>query len=399
MNFAPPEPERLNETYTRPRRTYYPAHYQLDKDELCSNCASIDFLALFGAGLEYEIVNEVPIRKPLPVGYSDEIYARATCPFCRLLIDIGDSNLSGDERDVEFWWIITVSGNKVLSTVAEPLHEIRDGDHRARNFQDEAIYLALVRTIKAPPMYGFDYRTIFKDMTYNGLMELDGTATSRNFALRTIVHGKEIAARLRNWLLRCKMHRNCQMATNEIAYPEGFRLFDISALQVMNPLANESYIALSYPWSQLDEFEIKHDGPYVLEELPNALQDAIELIKELQLGINYIWMDKLCINLDDPVEKTANINAMGDIYGAAYATIIFAVPSRQYLEKGIPGFSAPRPPYRRAETVGTMKLATTYPSLEMAIATSEWNSRAWTFQEGLLSKRCILFGPEQVYFG
>lgn len=151
---------------------------------------------------------------------------------------------------------------------------------------------------------------------------------------------------------------------------------DISALQVMNPLANESYITLSYPWSQLNEFEIKRDDPYVLGELPNALQDVIELIKELQLGINYIWMDKLCINLDDPVEKTANINAMGDIYGAAYATVIFAVPSRQYLEKGIPGFSAPRPPYQRAEKIGNMKLATTYPSLEMAIATSEWTSRA-----------------------
>lgn len=34
----------------------------------------------------------------------------------------------------------------------------------------------------------------------------------------------------------------------------------------------------------------------------------------------------------------------------------------------------------------------------MTIATSEWNTRAWTFQEGLLSSRCILFGPEQSYF-
>lgn len=28
----------------------------------------------------------------------------------------------------------------------------------------------------------------------------------------------------------------------------------------------------------------------------------------------------------------------------------------------------------------------------------EWRSKGWTLQEGILSNRCDLFGPEQVYF-
>lgn len=86
-------------------------------------------------------------------------------------MDIGDSNLSGDERDVEFWWIITLRGHEVLSTIAEPLYDIKCFDGHLRSLQSEAIYLAIVRVVKPPPVYRFEYRTIFKELGYIGLME------------------------------------------------------------------------------------------------------------------------------------------------------------------------------------------------------------------------------------
>lgn len=314
-------------------------------------------------------------------------------------MNIGDSNLSGDERDVEFWWIITLRGHEVLSTIAEPLYDIRCFDDHLRISQSEAIYLALVRVVKPPPGYSFEYRTIFKELAYLGLMETKESGLLTNLNLRNTGDPEEIVGRIRNWLLRCVKHKNCSTeATKRRAHPDGFCLFDITALKVVDALGHEPYIALSYPWSQIDPFEIKRDGPYSLEDLPKVLQEVIGLIRSLGFGVNHIWMDKLCINQDNHDQKAAIINAMGDIYGAAFATIILAVPSRQYLERGIPGFSAPRLPYQRIETIGKIKVATTYPSLEMTIGTSEWNTRAWTFQEGLLSNRCILIGPEQFNF-
>ena len=236
-------------------------------------------------------------------------------------------------------------------------------------------------------------------MTYVGVLDADELIPPRSFSLRRTAGSAGMIARLRDWLARCSRHEACQARkTSNLAYPNCLRLFDITSLRVVDSNGHEPYIALSYPWEQMDEFEIKRDRTYVLESLPSVLRDIIDVVRELRLGIDHIWLDRLCIDQEDEIQKQINIDTMGEVYGAAFATIILAVPFQGKPEKGLPGHSAQRMTWRRVENVGRMKLATTLRSLEMTITTSKWNSRAWTFQEGLLSSRCILFGPEQVFF-
>ncbi|KAK3171291.1 hypothetical protein OEA41_003375 [Lepraria neglecta] len=403
INFAPPVLGRLNETYTRPRQTYYASNLEPGvDDELCATCAALDLVSLFRDGIGNETTPDgIRIRKGIPMGCSDEIYGRARCPLCRLLVEIGDTNMSGGERDVEFWSIITIKGHEIISSIAEPLYEIVDrSDSIPEHLKPEAIYLALVRTVKAPPGYRFEYRTIFKDMIYVGLLGAEKLISSRRLALRNTGNAADTVQRIREWLERCSGHETCRIRKAAISsYPDGFRLFDITNLRVVDAKGQEPYIALSYPWAQMDKFNYVERGePYVLDNLPKTLQDIIGIVRGLDLKTNHIWMDQLCVDQKDPEQKQNNISSMDAIYGAALATIILAVPSRGEPEQGLTGISVPRRPYQRVESVGNLKLATTLPSLEMAIVTSHWNSRAWTLQEGILSSRCILFGPEQVYF-
>ena len=391
--------ERLHETYNRPRLTYHASDFEEAEDELCATCAALDLTVLFREGIGCETRDGIRVRKGIPMGWSDEIYERAACPFCRHCVEIGDSRMSGDRREVEFWSIISLQGHEIISTIAEPLYEIKSSCETSLA-PPEAIYLALVRSVKPPPGYGFEYRTLFKDLIYVGLLGDEHLVPPRAFSLRDIGDAATTVKIIRGWIERCNGHRTCRVEeTSTSSFPDGFRLFDITALQVVNAKGQEPYIALSYPWAQVDSFDtIKRGEPYAANELPKVLKDIISVLQGLDLGIKYIWMDQLCVDQEDPHQKRLNIEAMATIYGAAFATLVLAVPPEDRPQQGLFGFSIPRRPYRHIETVGNLKLATTFPSMDMAIMTSLWNSRAWTFQEGILSRRCIIFGPDQVYF-
>ena len=401
VNFAPPTLGRLGETYTRPRQRYHASDFEQSNDTLCDTCALLDLVGLFRDGIACGSRDCIRVRNGIPLGWSDEIYQRATCPLCRLVVEVGDTNMRSDEREVEFWSLITLKGHEVVSNVAEPLYEIVDRSEAGlEGLPREAIYLALVRTVKSPPNYGFEYRTIFKDRSFIGLLDAREVFPDRNLGLRSVGSAANMTERAREWLERCSRHEICR-ARKATAWPcpDGFRLFDITSLRVVESRGQEPYIALSYVCAQVDEVVIINRGDsYALDTLPKVWQDVVGFVRGLKQGINHIWIDRFCIDKQDSVQERNNLRAMDAIYEAAFVTIVIAVPSRYYLEQGLPVFSAPRNPWQRVETVGNVKLATTFPSFEMTIMTSKWGFRGWTLQEGILSNRCILFGPEQVYF-
>ena len=405
INFAPPAFDRLHKTFTKPSLTQSTSDSNPSVNKLCASHIALDLITLFQDGIPCETLpSGVRVRKGIAMGWSDEIYLNATfCALCRLLVEMGETRMSGDERDVEFWSIITLRGHEALSSVAEPLYEvvdeIRQKDNK-RSMPEEAIYLALVRTVKAPPGYRFEYRTMFREMLYVGLLDSEKLIPSRSLSLRDTGDETEIVKRTSMWFKRCEKHKTCQSRKADVtSFPDGFRLFDIASLQIVEASGGEQYIALSYCWAQVEKFRILKQGKaYALDALPRVLQDIIRFIRALNLGINNIWMDQLCVDQIDSEQKRSNINAMGTIYSAAFATIILAVPFQGRPERGLPGISVSRLPYQHGEKVGKLKLATILPSVDNEIAISLWLSRGWTLQEGILSSRCIVFGPNQIYF-
>lgn len=53
--------------------------------------------------------------------------------------------------------------------------------------------------------------------------------------------------------------------------------------------------------------------------LPKTFEDAIIIARHL--GINYLWIDALCIIQDDPVDWTSESLKMSDVYGNSFITI------------------------------------------------------------------------------
>ena len=226
---------------------------------------------------------------------------------------------------------------------------------------------------------------------------------------------------LRSWLDRCRYwHDNeCDahwFECNDV--PRNLRLIDVQRRCIVRKeeVEAQEYVALSYMWGVekmrletgmvpallkrrhimvLDQVEIE-DTP-LPDPLPQTIDDAIWLTQEL--GYRYLWVDALCIVQDDAYEqKVRHLASMAVIY--SHATLTIAAAAGDHADYGLPGISVRRKERQYSENVGGIQLATMFPSytaLENSISLP-WNTRAWTFQEKLLSRRILLFTDQQVYF-
>lgn len=139
------------------------------------------------------------------------------------------------------------------------------------------------------------------------------------------------------------------------------------------------------------------------DQLPRLIADAITVTESL--GFRYLWVDRYCLPSRHMASKLSTITAasnrrrqldlMGQIYGRSVLTIIVAAGDG--VNNGIPGVSTPREEQLSLKTEsGLFTTSLLRPDLE--VASSKWATRAWTYQEGLLSCRRLVFTPSQLYF-
>ncbi len=207
--------------------------------------------------------------------------------------------------------------------------------------------------------------------------------------LKTSVDYNEV----NEWLSFCKKHHRgaCVLSKHQAvkALP-GFRLIDCdsdsSSMNILEKPLTERYAALSYVWGE----EITVCG----STWPKVVLDAILVTR--QLGLQYLWVDRFCIDRDNAQEKHFLISKMAAIYQNAEFTIIAAAGSG--ASHGLPGVGLtkrrPQPKIRMGETV----LASILENRRQDIYQSTWRTRGWTYQEGVLARRRIVFTEGQVYW-
>ncbi|RYP48533.1 hypothetical protein DL768_005612 [Monosporascus sp. mg162] len=163
----------------------------------------------------------------------------------------------------------------------------------------------------------------------------------------------------------------------------------------------ERYAALSYVWggnltlalltSNYAELSDAGFSSY-MERMPRMIIDAFRVVREL--GIRYIWVDSLCIIQDDTVDMRDEVRQMDAVYRNAALTV--CVASGGSARHGIPGIKDTlRTEEENCSTLSSFRVRTLAPVAEM-IHASLWDTRAWTFQERLLSRRCAIFTPNEI---
>lgn len=104
-----------------------------------------------------------------------------------------------------------------------------------------------------------------------------------------------------------------------------------------------------------------------------------------------------CISQNNSEEKHRMISQMDQIYANAFFTIIAA--AGEDCHEGLPGVSSCHRPLRQEVTVrGTTFLELGRWPGNIELSESTWASRAWTYQEGFLSARRLVFLANQAFY-
>ena len=212
--------------------------------------------------------------------------------------------------------------------------------------------------------------------------------------------------RILTWLNDCQEHHNCK--TMLCAMPT--RLIEITGtsetislrLRQTEEVGRVPFAALSYYWGGeqpmkcLSSNIVSYGTAISFEKQPPTIKDAAKVCQGI--GLQYLWIDALCIIQDDPNDKFVEIAKMTSIYGNATVTIAAARSSSAtegFLEERFPG---PREgaivSYRCIDgELGFITLVKL--DNDVFESVEPIDERGWTLQERLLSSRIIEFGSRQ----
>ncbi|KAF5684282.1 hypothetical protein FDENT_6787 [Fusarium denticulatum] len=140
-------------------------------------------------------------------------------------------------------------------------------------------------------------------------------------------------------------------------------------------------------------------------QLPSTLQDAVKVARTL--GLEYLWVDALCIVQDWEEDKSKEISKMWQIYQSATVVISAALASHSdqgFLhERDLEScyLSTWAIPWHKVDSEGNRfeEFAFCAEGEIRRVRKEPIDSRAWTFQENELANRVLRFGSSQMIWG
>ncbi|CAG9956443.1 unnamed protein product [Clonostachys rosea f. rosea IK726] len=123
------------------------------------------------------------------------------------------------------------------------------------------------------------------------------------------------------------------------------------------------------------------------------IEDSITVTQAI--GLQFLWVDRICIDHSNHGDTLHQIRQMDLIYANSEITIIAAACNTP--DDGLPGINRTSRANQQTLRIKNTSLTSTLPS-GTSIEQSKWYTRGWTFQEGVLSTKRLIFPKTQVIF-
>ncbi|KAF2127844.1 HET-domain-containing protein, partial [Dothidotthia symphoricarpi CBS 119687] len=179
-------------------------------------------------------------------------------------------------------------------------------------------------------------------------------------------------SKIQSWIASCvATHHDCTIFNKSI--PKRLIKLDGDAC-LRSPETPVRYAALSYCWGSFKQPTTTKANVAIrynhlnISNLPQTLKDAVVMTRKL--GIDYLWIDSICIVQDDEDDWATESAKMGDLYSNAYVVLAATgaiVNNHGFIEQ------------TRLSQFPLFK-------------------RGWTMQERLLATRTVHFLPDEVLY-
>ena len=180
------------------------------------------------------------------------------------------------------------------------------------------------------------------------------------------------------------------------------------------------WIAISYRWGEaqdvvpmslrnqvcgiLDTTLSNNFDQYLTHHLPRSAFDTLQALHDKDcIAGSKVWIDALCINQADTIEKSAQVRSMGDIYRLASSTLVYLGPSSLWTAKAVHFMSKLESYFGSLKVVESLEepVAISFQDIfgmtsssrgsEEWLALREflrrpWFARTWVIQEAVLSQ-------------
>jgi hypothetical protein len=215
---------------------------------------------------------------------------------------------------------------------------------------------------------------------------------------------------VRSWLKVCESRHGDACRKGIVAESQKMKLnlINVHSRKIEEDSGEAQYIALSYVWGEAShsphdtisnnlngESDMERSRLRLPTSLPKTIEDAMSVTKFL--GLNHLWVDYFCIDQQNKAELQEQIEKMDLVYQRAHLTIV-ALDGKN-MDAGLPGISRPLSKTLQPifDTEDGQVMATYVEDIWDRVASKPpWDRRGWTFQEGVLSRRSLIFDQTNV---
>lgn len=370
-----PDYLRQNPTKSLPGLGWWPPDLRLRRSDLCTSCRAIDFEAAFTTPrISYGPEKQWPYIYERRDRSANEVERDSNCQFCRYLANAVDP--------------VSETGDYTL--------EFHNG---TETYHDHDSVL-----IKVSPFARHSQGTVpaAQMRSVSNTIICHRNKPIRKAGRPQIVSPGYDALLAQLWLKMCRdIHPQCGVEDD----PQIPKTRLINCLnRTLVPTGSKtdprpSFVALSYVWGgpPSEPKEPQNQVDHLPRKLPLTIEDAITVTKDL--GFQYLWVDQYCIDQEDQADKARQISQMNLIYKSADLTIIAA--GGDSCQSGLPGVSD----WRRdildpfvLDDVFTFGIRPREEFYHPSFENGSWHTRGWTFQEGLLSRRLLVFTDTAMHY-